>query len=106
MKTINVDNLRFVPAYYEWHLIDVTNPEKVLFNVVDPVEELFDEDGNAYSLEELEHFCSSWMVGEEHEAENERDWSRLEELQSIPPRADRVMAEALYNYYIKEDGLC
>lgn len=94
-------NYAFVPAYYEWHLIEKSNPEKVLLNVVDPAEECYNEEtGEAYSLEELSDMCSSWLVEEQRQAEDRGDYDRVEELESIPPRVDDVMARALYDYYI------
>ena len=93
-------NYAFVPAYYEWHLIDTNEPDKVLLAIIDPCEECFDENGEPYSLEELSDWCSSCLVEEIRQAHKKGEIDREIELENIPPRVDDIMAHALYDYYI------
>lgn len=95
-----------IPSYYEWHLID-DDTHETLHNLIDPSEDLYHEDGNPKSLDEIKNWCIEELVSADiMYSENDeyngiwlRDEKRLDQIEEIPAAAE-VMAETLYNYYI------
>ena len=93
----------FIPCYYEWHLID-TATEETLHNVEDPSESM----EYYHSVEELEERSKEILLEADTYYENHLDYDgvlldddkRLSEEEMNA--AAKVMAEALYNYYIKQ----
>lgn len=100
MATSN--NYQFIPAYYEWHLIDEQG--EVLHNMADPVEGLFDENGEALTLESIKEFCEGDLLCAENAYRNDYDYNGIRLKESLTDEqikaAVEVMAEALYNYYV------
>ena len=95
-------NFQFVPAYYEWHLID--NNGNTLHNMVDPLDELFHEDGLPMNLEEVTDMCAEELHAAENAYAEGNDYNGImlsEGLSAIEEKkAAQVMAQALYNYYL------
>ena len=95
----------FKPGQYEWHLTD-KETGKILHNMVDPIEELYDENGMPLSLEETINLCFSDLdCADSNYAENEAyngillegdDTLSLDEME----RASKIMGQILYDYYI------
>lgn len=95
---------RFEPGYYEWHLIDDMTGE-VCHNLADPEEDIYREDGGVLTrlgLRELltddllcadRHYCD----GEEYNGVLLKRRLQPEEI----VKAAKLMADVLYNYYIK-----
>ena len=96
----------FIPAYYEWHLID-NETHETLHNIIDPADVLYHDDGTPLSLDELTSlFKEDLITADNAYSENReyngiwlRDEKRLDQVEEIPAAA-KVIAETLYNYYI------
>jgi hypothetical protein len=96
----------FIPAYYEWHLID-NETHETLHNIIDPADALYHDDGTPLSLEELTSWAKEDLITADNAySENReyngiwlRDEKRLDQVEEIPAAA-KVIAETLYNYYI------
>lgn len=95
-------NFSFNSAYYEWHLVDEEG--NILHNMVEPLENLFNDDGNPLNLEEIVDLCASDLhCANTNYAENKPynyvllDNPLTEEEIS---EASKVMARRLYGYYI------
>lgn len=97
----------FIPAYYEWHLID-NETHETLHNLIDPVDWLYHEDTTPKSLEELRNFFIEDLIAADIAySENTEyngiwlcDEKRLDQLEEIPAAA-KLIADTLYNYYIE-----
>ena len=93
---------RFEPAFYEWHLVDV-DTEEVLHCTDDPAEEMCEYN----TIEELESASMDALFEADSFYENGLDYDGvfLEDDKRLSVdeiyAAAKVMAEALYNYYIK-----
>lgn len=93
---------RFESTYYEWHLVDDCTGE-VLHCAADPCEEMCEYD----TMEELEDASRNALLEADTFYENGLDYEGVflesEKRLSIDEinAAAKVMAEALYNYYIK-----
>ena len=95
-------DFRFEPAYYEWHLVDV-DTEEVLHRTDDPAEGMCEYN----TIEQLEDASRNALLDTDAFYENGLDYEgvflesdkrlTIEEIDA----AAKVMAEALYNYYIK-----
>lgn len=99
---------RFVPAYYEWHLLDEEN--NILHNWPDPVEELFDEEtGEPLPPEEIKWLCSEYleMADEQYAQGEECNGILLNELQRLDEQemaeASNVIFKALVDYYFTDE---
>ena len=102
MNIAPTPNFALVPAYYEWHLIDTNKPQEVLFNIVDPLEDLYDyPDGTPSTYEEVVSWMESSIDLALQRAEDGEDWNGvIVNKNSLPDNAAEIMAAALYNYYI------
>ena len=94
---------RFEPGYYEWHLIDCAT-EKTVHNLVEPSEDLYNEDGTPMTKEELaDFFASDIQCANMHYSDNE-DYNGIlldEPLDDAEIAvASKLIADTLYNYYI------
>lgn len=99
---------RFVPAYYEWHLLDEEN--NILHNWPDPVEDLFDEEtGEPLPPEEIKWLCSEYleMADEQYAQGEECNGILLNELQRLDEQemdeATNVMFKAIIDYYFTDE---
>lgn len=94
---------KFEPAYYEWHLIN-HDTEEVLHNMVEPSDILV----GYKTEEEIETLCREELISADISYSKKLDYNgvlldnknRLDQIEEIPIAA-KIMAEALYNYYIK-----
>ena len=97
----------FKPGYYEWHLTDRNG--NILHNMVDPAEDLFNEDGEELTIEEVHSLCYQDLQCADNHYECDEDYNgillndleRLDE-QEIAEAAD-VMCDALVDYYFAND---
>ena len=93
----------FTPGYYEWHLTDKATGE-ILHYMIDPSEDLYNEDGEPMTLEEMKDFfaddlhCADWHYMDNDEYNGILPSERLTEQEIIT--ASSLIAETLYNYYI------
>ena len=93
----------FTPGYYEWHLTDKATGE-TLHNMIEPSEDLYNEDGEPMTLEEMKDFCADdlrcadWHYMDNDEYNGILLSERLTEQEIIT--ASSLIAETLYNYYI------
>ena len=95
-----------IPSYHEWHLID-NETHETLHNLIDPSEDLCNDDGTPKSLEEIKNWCMDELISADiiYSENNEyngiwlRNEKRLDQTEEIPVAAD-VMAQTLYHYYI------
>ncbi len=93
------------PSYWEWHLIDKDTHE-TLHNLIDPSDDMYNEDGSPMSLEELTNWLTEELISADIAySENSdyngiwlRDEKRLDQNEEIPAAA-KLMAETLYHYY-------
>lgn len=104
-KTINISKesleYRFIPGYYEWHLID--DKGKVLYVMQDPSEDLFNEQTECETLDdvrgviegELETEKLNWQMN--YESGEKHSQIPFDEL---PKSICELMARALYDYYV------
>lgn len=99
---------RFIPAYYEWHLLDEEN--NILHNWPDPVEELFDaETGEPIPPEEIKWLCREYleMADEQYAQGEDYNGILLNELQRLDEQeiaeASNVMFKALVDYYFTDE---
>lgn len=97
----------FIPAYYEWHLIDNESHE-TLHNIIDPIDLLYNDDGTHMSLEELTSWVKEDLIAADMAYSENTEYSgiwlcdekRLDQVKEIPAAA-KVIADTLYNYYIE-----
>lgn len=94
--------IQFVPAYYEWHLVDENG--KVLYNLVDPwgwddpfddcktLQDVIDVMKEDINVEEMNWNC--------YGGEPECPHNSLVDPFTLPDNAAEVMAQALYDYYV------
>lgn len=82
---------KFVPAYYEWHLVDADTNE-VLFAMDDPSDSMWIDEDTPITPEELQYICRTAL----EEDEKVNDTLTAEEIKT----AAKVMFDSLYNYYI------
>ena len=104
---------RFIPAYYEWHLVD--DKGKVILCMEDPIEDLMnycDDEGNDYppgeekmmtTIDEVKDMCEDFISsiqrcfednpGKSVDGNTEKMFSKL------PKNAADIMAEALFYAY-------
>ena len=96
----------FVPAYYEWHLIDTNEPEKVLLNWKDPIEDLFEESHPVKTYDDVwgvcNHFVEATRVTLFEEEFDDPHGNTKEMFNDLPEDSVfiPIMAHALYDYYI------
>lgn len=92
---------QFVPAYYEWHLVDEKG--KVIYNMIDPSEDCYDGNGEPLTLDELRSFIDGDIRCQtEIWEEKDPDYPSKNLLVSpdeLPECADEIMTQALYDYY-------
>jgi len=107
-----MDNYSFVPAYYEWHLIDDNG--NVLLNMKDPFEMLFDETDESGQLLEQPRpittldgvldVCKDFIEVEKMCLESDYPASTShgnnDSIFDLPDNAAEIMAKALFDYYI------
>ena len=93
-------NYAFVPAYYEWHLIEKSNPEKVLFNLVDPIEMCYLDNGKPVDFDDLVNELDFATDDALRVAYEKNDKEQIENLSRIGKCHCYLMARALYDYYI------
>lgn len=96
-------NISFIPAYYEWHLVDENG--KVLYNLVDPGEDCYEEDGETpLTKDEIKCWIDFDIQCElDRYADNAPDYPNqnlLVQPDELPDNAADVMAQALYDYYV------
>lgn len=101
MKASN--RYKFVPAYWEWHLIDTEDNNKVVYNIVDPWDDdLLNcnslDDVRNYVWEELNVERNAWDC---YGGEPNYPHNALVNPFTLPDEIVDVMARALYDYYIK-----
>lgn len=95
-----------IPAYCEWHLIDEETHD-TLHNLIDPSEDLYHENANHKSLEEIKNWCLEELVAADiaYSENDEYNGIWLLDNKRLQPEemktAADVMAKALYDYYIK-----
>lgn len=94
--------IRFIPAYYEWHLVDENG--KVLYNLVDPwgwgdplddcktLQDVIDVMEEDINVEKMNWNCCG--------GEPESPHNSLVNPFTLPDNAAEVMAQALYDYYV------
>lgn len=96
-----------IPAYYEWHLIDIETHE-TLHNIIDPLDVLYYDDGISLSLEELTSWVKEDLIsadiayseGNDYNGIWLRNEKRLDQIEEIPAAA-KVIADTLYSYFIE-----
>lgn len=94
--------IHFIPAYYEWHLVDENG--KILYAMDDPVDCIFTDDFECKTLEDvlmvvdglLETEENNWKIG--YDSTSERQC--LIDFADLPDNTAEVMAQALYDYYV------
>lgn len=95
---------KFEADYYEWHLTDAETGE-TLHNLVDPSEDLFNEDDMPMSREEIEDFCFSELECADRWYSQNEDYNGIMLKERLDKdemsEAAKLMADVLYNYYIK-----
>lgn len=98
---------KFEACYYEWHLIDADTGE-TLHNMVDAGEHCFDEAGISLMWEEIELLCKEELISADIAYSEKEEYNgillnndkRLDQIEEIPVAA-KLIADVLYNYYIK-----
>lgn len=99
---IDSKKYRFIPGYYEWHLID--DKGKVLYVMQDPSEELFNEQIECETLDdvrgviegELDTERQNWITNYEGNVARHA----LIPFDELPKSTCEIMARALYDYYV------
>lgn len=95
---------KFKPGYYEWHLVDA-DTGAVLHNMVDPSDDLFHEDGECLTLDEITDLCANDLLCADFAYNDGISYNgilltdnslTMHELLS----ASRLMGKVLYDYYI------
>lgn len=94
---------KFEPVFYEWHLIDNAT-EEVLHNMVEPSDLLV----GYRTVGEVENLCREELISADISYSEKLDYNgvlldnsnRLDQIEEIPIAA-KLMADVLYNYYIK-----
>lgn len=107
-----MENYQFVPAYYEWHLVNkdgdillsMEDPEESLCYETDTNGQLLDEPEPFTTLEEVHDFCKDFIETEkmcvESEPQKETVHGNDEHIFDLPDNAADIMAQALYDYYV------
>ena len=105
-----MDNYSFVPAYYEWHLVNKDGD--ILLNMKDPFEMLFDETDESGQLLEQPRpittldgvldVCKEFIEVEKMclDIEEDSGQGNDEHIFDLPDNAADIMAQALYDYYV------
>lgn len=100
-NSLTIYGYQFVPAYYEWHLIDKNR--EVVHNMLDPLDDLLYGDERPMSFDGVLAFCTEQInAANEAYAEDKEyhgiklDWPLTSEQSE---EAASVMAHALYDYY-------
>jgi len=96
------DRYAFVPAYYEWHFIDKDNPDVHLLNWVDPFDNDLCEAKTYEDVLEIVHEYYLLAHNAMEEGEKEFEGIPTKRFALLPPHAEWIMAEALYNAYVAE----
>lgn len=95
---------RFEAGYYEWHLIDDMTGE-VCHNLADPAEDLYREDGTPMSRTELTNFLADDLLCADRHYFDGEEYNGILLKRRLQPKeivkAAKLMADVLYNYYIK-----
>lgn len=93
---------RFVPAYYEWHLVDENG--KILYSMPDPTDELFNEQIKCETLDDVRGVVEGELDGEKANwsmnYEDTDEKHALIPFDELPKSTCEIMARALYDYYI------
>lgn len=107
-----MENYQFVPAYYEWHLVNkdgdillsMEDPEESLCYETDTNGQLLDEPEPFTTLEEVHDFCKDFIETEkmcvESEPQKETVHGNDERIFDLPNNAADIMAQALFDYYV------
>ena len=99
---LDAQKYRFVPAYYEWHLVDENG--KVLYSMPDPFDELFNECIECETLDDVRGVVDSELDGEktnwEINYEGTEERHALVPFDKLPKSTCELMARALYDYYV------
>ena len=90
---------KFVPAYYEWHLVDEEGT--VLLNMNDPAEEM----ALCKTYDDVKTEVEDFIVATKQEFdcwpdEKTIDGNTPEMFDKLPSNAVEIMAQALYDYYV------
>lgn len=101
MKSTN--RYKFIPAYWEWHLIDVENNNKVVYVIVDPWDD--EELRKCKNLEDVRNYIwddvnverNSW---DGYDGEPSCPHNALVNPFILPDNIVDIIAQALYDYYI------
>lgn len=103
-KQYEIDSMkyRFIPGYYEWHLVDKKG--RVLYSMEDPIDDLFNERIECETLDdvrsviegELETEKLNWQMNYEDATERHA----LVDFNELPKSTCELMARALYDYYV------
>ncbi len=97
-------HFRFVPGYYEWHLVDDNGT--TLHNMVDPSDSLYDEDGNELTLEGVIALCEDDLNSADSRYAEGDDYNGILLEDTLTPQeiveAAKIMGQTLYDYYISE----
>lgn len=97
-------HFRFVPGYYEWHLVDDNGT--TLHNMVDPSDSLYDEDGNELTLEGVIALCEDDLNCADSRYAEGDDYNGILLEDTFTPQeiveAAKIMGQTLYDYYISE----
>lgn len=96
-------NFKFVPAYYEWHLVD--KKDNIWHNMLDPGEDLLcEENTEPMTLEEVIDFCSDELNNAQMCYNEGEDYNGIHPEISLTAdelkEAANIMGKALYDYYI------
>ena len=96
-------NFKFVPAYYEWHLVDKKG--NIWHNMLDPGEDLLEEEeAEPMTLENVIDFCSDELTNAQECYNQGKDYNGIRPESSLTAEelkeAANIMGKALYDYYI------
>ena len=99
-------NYVFMPAYHEWHLIDTNEPDKVILNWKDPLDDMFEEPYSVKSYDDVwgvcNHFVEATRITLFEEGFEDSHGNTKEMVNEWPDDGILIpiLAHALYDYYI------
>ena len=95
---------RFEAGYYEWHLIDDMTGE-VCHNLIDPSEIIFRPDGGTLTRLGLQILLTDELLCADRHYFDGEEYNGILLKRRLQPeeivKAAKLMADTLYNYYIK-----
>lgn len=93
---------KFIPAYYEWHLID-TETDEVVYVLDDPTEDLYYEDGTPLPEDAIADFLVSDLKNSNDPANDECNHILVDT--PLTPEeiheAAKLMANTLFSHYLQ-----